>query len=526
MAFITGIPIRNSIHTEESTSVADWGKYRSELTGLYITGEGTGAMYEQYAAQDFREYNKKIHDLGLNEFNSDLYLRPFDAGFRYTHDPLLGKYSNAAGAYSTKDIGFGGYLMSIRTNADTLNREAYVLGDTTGNISLEAMVAPTGTGFPAYTYELGNTLGTGSQNGPYEVKSFQSNISGREYKITYVKKSWFEDVSGYLDTYDATTPTWGKWSPAYGIKSAISFAQNIPNAPNGDVMVYPNSVNYFGFFGVWIVSTYRSEDGGENEISEAFYIYKKEADAVGAAEQYGPQNYVVSAEPVYSTLGAYVGQASGYVTDWYDQSHTGSERNNLTQETAADQPTIVNGGSLVTDSSGNTALDFNGTSNHMVLDTGLAYRINISGLACYTVFEADSTASDQVVASLANYSYDGGLNRLYAPRIKTGNFVYAYGTEKHFASGLANTNLNLISLTADATQGDARGFLNGSQVGSPTSLQNRAQQVTGSTVGVGAIADGQHFNGKIGEFLFYTGEGVSTSREGIEASINERFSIY
>ena len=42
MAFITGIPIRNSIHTEESTSVADWGKYRSELTGLYITGEGTG----------------------------------------------------------------------------------------------------------------------------------------------------------------------------------------------------------------------------------------------------------------------------------------------------------------------------------------------------------------------------------------------------------------------------------------------------------------------------------------------------
>ena len=79
MAFITGIPIRNSIHTEESTSVADWGKYRSELTGLYITGEGTGAMYEQYAAQDFREYNKKIHDLGLNEFNSDLYLRPFVA---------------------------------------------------------------------------------------------------------------------------------------------------------------------------------------------------------------------------------------------------------------------------------------------------------------------------------------------------------------------------------------------------------------------------------------------------------------
>lgn len=520
MAFITGIPIRNSIHTEESTSVADWGKYRSELTGLYITGEGTGAMYEQYAAQDFREYNKKIHDLGLNEFNSDLYLRPFDAGFRYTHDPLLGKYSEAAGAYSTKDIGFGGYLMSIRTNADVLNREAYVLGDTTGNISLEAMVAPTGTGFPAYTYELGNTLGTGSQQGPYEVKSFQSNISGREYKITYVKDAWFEDLSGYMDTYEAL--------PAYtlggvGGPDAKSFALNIPNAPNGDVLLYPYSVFYFGFLNVWIIVAMRSEDEGASEIDEAFYIYEKEWRAAGSDPQYGPQNYVVSAEPVYSTLGAFVGQASGYVTNWYDQSHTGSERNNLTQETAADQPTIVNGGSLVTDSSGNTALDFNGTSNHMVLDTGFANSLNVSGLAAYTVFEPDDVAGTQIVSALASYS--NTLNR-FNTRIVSSLFAYSYAAANPFASGAANTNLNLSSLVADATQGDARAFLNGSQVGSPTAVVDKAGQVTGSTVGVGAVADSVHFDGKIGEFLFYTGEGVSTNREAIEANINKRFGIF
>ena len=519
MAFITGIPIRNSIHTEESTSVADWGKYRSELTGLYITGEGTGAMYEQYAAQDFREYNKKIHDLGLNEFNSDLYLRPFDAGFRYTHDPLLGKYSEAAGAYSTKDIGFGGYLMSIRTNADTLSREAYVLGDTTGNISLEAMVAPTGTGFPAYTYELGNTLGTGSQEGPYEVKSFQSNISGREYKITYVKDAWFEDLSGYLDTYYDALPAWS--SPDQNIKSAISFALNIPNAPNGDVMVYPWGVQFFGFFNVWVVSTKRSEDGGENEISEAFYVYKKEADALGAAPQYGPQNYVVSAEPVYSTLGAFVGQASGYVTDWYDQSHTGSERNNLIQETAADQPTIVNGGSLVTDSSGNTALDFDGSNQHMTLNTGFSSTLNISGLASYTVFEADTTGTNQMIACLGSFA--DSTKRWYCPYLFNGTFSMNYGGSAAFST-TANTNLNLISMTADSTQGAMRGFLNGSQVGGNGTLENKSGGT--SLVGVGGLGDSLHFNGKIGEFLIYSGEGVSTSREGIEASINERFSIY
>lgn len=518
MAFITGIPIRNSIHTEESTSVADWGKYRSELTGLYITGEGTGAMYEQYAAQDFREYNKKIHDLGLNEFNSDLYLRPFDAGFRYTNDPLLGKYSNAAGAYSTKDIGFGGYLMSVRTNADALNREAYVLGDTTGNISLEAMVAPTGTGFPAYTYELGNTLGTGSQQGPYEVKSFQSNISGREYKITYVKKSWFEDLSGYMDTYEAL--------PAYSLgggggPDAKSFALNIPNAPNGDVLVYPYSVFYFGFLNVWIIVAMRSEDEGASEIDEAFYIYEKEWRAAGSDPQYGPQNYVVSAEPVYSTLGAFVGQASGYVTNWYDQSHTGSERNNLIQETAADQPTIVNGGSLVTDSSGNTALDFDGSNQHMTLNTGFSSTLNISGLASYTVFEADTTGANQMIACLGSFA--DSTKRWYCPYLYNGTFSMNYGGSIAWST-TANTNLNLISLTADSTQGGMKAFLNGSQVGANGALENKSGGT--SLVGVGGLGDSLHFNGKIGEFLIYSGEGVSTNREGIEASINKRFSIY
>tara|TARA_B100001939_G_scaffold313138_1_gene296766 strand:- start:3946 stop:5496 length:1551 start_codon:yes stop_codon:yes gene_type:complete len=516
MAFITGIPIRNSIHTEESTSVADWGKYRSELTGLYITGEGTGAMYEQYAAQDFREYNKKIHDLGLNEFNSDLYLRPFDAGFRYTHDPLLGKYSNAAGAYSTKDIGFGGYLMSIRTNADALNREAYVLGDTTGNISLEAMVAPTGTGFPNYTYEFGNTLGTGSQNGPYEVETFQSNISGREYELTRVKTGWFEDLTGYMNTYEAF--------PAYELSSDVeaqSFALNIPKAPDGSVLVYPYRVLYFGFLNVWVVNTWRLKDGDTEATEEAFYVYKSEAEAAGAGLQFGPQNFVVSAKPVYSTLGAFVGQANAYVTDWYDQSHTGSERNNLIQETAADQPTIVNGGSLVTDSSGNTALDFDGSNHHMTLNTGFSSTLNISGLASYTVFEADTTGANQMVACLGSFA--DSTKRWYCPYLFNGTFSMNYGGSAAFST-TANTNLNLISMTADSTQGAMRGFLNGSQVGGNGTLENKSGGT--SLVGVGGLGDSLHFNGKIGEFLIYSGEGVSTNREAIEANINKRFGIY
>ena len=69
-----------------------------------------------------------------------------------------------------------------------------------------------------------------------------------------------------------------------------------------------------------------------------------------------------------------------------------------------------------------------------------------------------------------------------------------------------------------------KAFLNGSQVGANGALENKSGGT--SLVGVGGLGDSLHFNGKIGEFLIYSGEGVSTNREGIEASINKRFSIY
>ena len=63
-------------------------------------------------------------------------------------------------------------------------------------------------------------------------------------------------------------------------------------------------------------------------------------------------------------------------------------------------------------------------------------------------------------------------------------------------------------------------------MGSPTSLQNRSAQEPTSTVGLGAIADGQHFNGKIGEFVFYQSDTESANRVSIETDMNNHFKIY
>ena len=81
-----------------------------------------------------------------------------------------------------------------------------------------------------------------------------------------------------------------------------------------------------------------------------------------------------------------------------------------------------------------------------------------------------------------------------------------------------------MSLVADSTQGDARAFRNGSQVGSAGSLINN----DGGTalVGVGGLGDSLHFNGKIGEFVFYQSDTESANRVSIETDINKHFKIY
>ena len=88
MAYIDGIPIRDSIHTDSTISSGDWREYRDILTGQFISGGGFGATGDRYTefTNDIREYNRKIDTLTGNGGNisSDLFLNPKDAGLKYT----------------------------------------------------------------------------------------------------------------------------------------------------------------------------------------------------------------------------------------------------------------------------------------------------------------------------------------------------------------------------------------------------------------------------------------------------------
>ena len=138
MAFITGIPIRNSIHTDFSRESGVWANYRNELTGDYIDENGTGTNFHEFADGSFREYNRKLNDLNISGSES-IFLEPYDAGFRYKGDPLIARFpSGIAGGFSCRNIGFGGPIVRVRRSTD--NTEVDVRGDNDGVLSLNSPI--------------------------------------------------------------------------------------------------------------------------------------------------------------------------------------------------------------------------------------------------------------------------------------------------------------------------------------------------------------------------------------------------
>ena len=115
------------------------------------------------------------------------------------------------------------------------------------------------------------------------------------------------------------------------------------------------------------------------------------------------------------TLTTFCGSADGFVTKWWDQS--GNSRH-ATQTTAANQPQIVAGGSLSTDSNGKPQLYFNRSSSstvsgfdsrnsHMIFDTPLTVGGSLDGIntaAYYCVMKLVTTTE---FGYLLNLTSDG-----------------------------------------------------------------------------------------------------------------------
>ena len=204
---------------------------------------------------------------------------------------------------------------------------------------------------------------------------------------------------------------------------------------------------------------------------------------------------------------------TGFVSKWYDQS---GENNHAVQETPAEQPKIVNAGSVMLNEDGHPAIGFqrlSGGSTYFDLTTG----IDIANSHSFQYVEFQKTYTYTLVENTG-----GGNNRI---GYLTGSQLRLYrGGSLNFGAGISVTNNPFIYTTFLAADGSASKVnVNGDEV---------LNQVLGN--GTGGTTFNAIFRGdnsgldsqftKLSELIVYDTD-QTDNRTAIEANIGEAYSI-
>ena len=205
----------------------------------------------------------------------------------------------------------------------------------------------------------------------------------------------------------------------------------------------------------------------------------------------------------------YTNTNNGFVTTWYDQSGNG---NDATQSTAANQPQIVSGGSVINVNS-KPSLQFDGTNDSFNLSS------NISSTTSYTAIEVnrrtDTTANSVGIASSIAQPYVNLFlsTTLYFSRIVSGSGYF--GTYS-----IDSTNQQLL-FSIDDKSSNLKTYLNQNLV--IDALNPFGNSGSGDFNNIG-IRSGNTKDIKQ-ELIFYASD-QSSNRTGIQTNINQRYNIY
>jgi len=205
-----------------------------------------------------------------------------------------------------------------------------------------------------------------------------------------------------------------------------------------------------------------------------------------------------------SSLTTFVGAGSGYVTKFYDQS---GNSNDWVQATAANQPRIVNSGSVETVNSF-AALTTPGFVEGFDNDP-LSSDWDGENMTLVAVCQETSGTSDYVFRG-GNYPrIFGGAGRKWG---------YHNGTLQQ-AAAAGDGNQNILFINAQSTGLDF--WVNGSSVVSAATAGSgtTTRMKWGSETEAGA-------GGTLQEFIVWNGTDVSGDRSTIESNINDYYSIY
>jgi hypothetical protein len=218
------------------------------------------------------------------------------------------------------------------------------------------------------------------------------------------------------------------------------------------------------------------------------------------------------------------GSDNGFVKTWYDQSVTTqagdtATGNHATQATAANQPKIVENGSLLT-LSGKPTIKPDGTDDFLINESSIWDTISNSALSCFTLTEKSSVTNKILWAIGSSSSEDGDW--LIGGGGTAGNVQFRGGRVTSASSSIGTSGAVLLT-ALDVSGGD--GFVNGTAISSPSST---TPNVTADRLVLfnrrGSSSSSTFTDQSISEVIFY-GDDQTDNRTAIEANIGEVYSI-
>jgi hypothetical protein len=552
MAFITGIPIRNSIHTDFSRESGVWANYRTELTGDYIDQNGNGTNFHEFADGSFREYNRKLNDLNINGSES-IFLEPYDAGFRYKGDPLVARFpSGIACGFSCRNIGFGGPIVRARRSTD--NTEVDVRGDNDGVLSLnspiidyrENLVTQSETFSSWSNVNITLTAGQVDAFGGTNASIFTPDGTGtdrREILTTVVANQ----------TYNGSVFVKAGTSDNF----QVQFVDHLAGyASRGLLKVDVAADGSFSTATATSISnvTYTASSNGFTRVSFSFTpsasstqlsmrLFPDRDNGTGTTIFFGAQlsngetveKYIKTSGSTISeldrpqeTLGEYIGTGHAYVTNWYDQSATGSDQKNFEQATASYQPLVVESGAIITGGNGKAGVRW---------DVGKSMYISsqFSGSTLDAFFVSDMDVTTAIESKKRNFII---LNGAGTGGISNNNYLIAQsGSTSTSIGSLGNANKTLRVNGVDYDPNDPELTRNG--VFEHLSHNKLYSVVGGSNPNYTGTHDNilnlgfytsspttsYNFEGLMQETILYTGDQLST-RTGIETEMNNHYNMF
>jgi hypothetical protein len=205
-------------------------------------------------------------------------------------------------------------------------------------------------------------------------------------------------------------------------------------------------------------------------------------------------------------------KSNGYVVIWYDQSGNG---NPAVQTTAASQPKIVDGGSLVSG-----GLEFDGVNDGLsvsgqVLTSSLFYATSVMNHATGT-----STANGQNAFGQYQIGTSGRFQLSANASNEYSFFANATDPIVGFSTGAIGTAQTLISINGDGSNAEI--WRDGTSKATDAYSGFTPANVN-FTIGIDASGD-REFNGNIAEVIIYNSD-QSDNRTAIEANIGDHYDI-